>query len=116
MRERIAVALLIGLFSVSPGLSTAAENDASLEQLIVNMAHTPADHAALANYYRGKAADERAEAKTHQSMSRSYGGGKMAQREKMQEHCKRISEQNTAMAAEYEALANLHDEAAKKPK
>ena len=79
------------------------------------MADTPADHAALAKYYRGKAAEERAAASTHQSMGRSYGGGKMAQKEQMEGHCKKISEQNTATAAEYEALAKLHEEDAKKP-
>jgi len=115
MRNRIAGALLIGALALSPGFASAEESGASVEQLLVDMADTPADHAALAKYYRGKAADARATAGTHQSMGRSYGGGKAAQRQQMESHCKKISEENTAMAAEYEALAKLHDEEAKKP-
>ena len=112
MRNRIAGSLLIGALALTPGLASA--EDPSVEQLLVDMAQTPADHTALAKYYRGKAAAERAEAATHQTMSRSYGGGKMAQRQQMEDHCKKIAEQNSAMAAEYEALAKLHEEAAKK--
>ncbi len=115
MRNRIAGVLLVGALALSPGFASAEESGASIEQLLVDMADTPADHAALAKYYRAKAADERAAAGTHQAMGRSYGGGKMAQRQQLEGHCKKISEQNTATAAEYEALAKLHEEAAKKP-
>lgn len=115
MRNRIAAILLAGALAASPGLASADEQGASIEQLLVDMAKTPADHAALARYYRGKAAEERAEAERHQQMSKSYGGGKMAQRQQMEGHCMKISEQNAATAAEYEALAKLHEEAAKKP-
>ena len=115
MRIRIGEALLIGALVLAPGFAMAEESGASIEQLLVDMAHTPADHAALAKYYRGKAADARAAAATHQSMSKSYGGGKMTQRAQMEGHCKNISQQNTATAAEYEALAKLHEEESKKP-
>ncbi len=115
MRNRIAGTLLVGTLALSPGFAMAEESGASIEQLLVDMAHTPADHAALAKYYRQKAADERAAATTHQSMGRSYGGGKMVRRQQMEGHCKKISEQNSAMAAEYEALAKLHEEESKKP-
>jgi len=115
MRKRIAAAVFVGALALTPGLASAQESDASLEELIVNMAHTPADHAALAKYYRQKATEARAEASSHESMSRSYGGGKMAQRQQMEDHCKKLSTQNAAMAAEYEALAKLHEEDAKKP-
>ena len=46
-------------------------------------------------------------------MGRSYGGGKLVQRQQMEGHCKKISEQNTATAAAYEALAKLHEEEVK---
>ena len=115
MRNRIAGALLIGALALSPGFALAEETDASIEQLIVNSAHSPADHTALAKYYRGKATEARAVASTHESMARSYSGGKIVQHEQMAGHCKKIAKENTAMAAQYEALAKLHEEDAKKP-
>ena len=114
MRHAIAGVLLIGALVLPTRFAAADEGGASIEQLLVDMAQTPADHAALAKYYRAKAEEERKAAATHQSMSKAYGGGKMAQREQMEAHCKKISDQNTAMATEYEALAKLHEEDAKK--
>ena len=114
--SRIAVALLLGALAFSPGLAAAEEGGHSLEELVVEMAHTPADHAALAQHYRAKAAAEQAEAKRHESMARTYTGGKFFQRSSMQAHCKKIAANHTATAAEYEALAKLHDEEAKKAK
>ncbi len=115
MTNAIAGALLIGALALSPNISWAHETDAEIEQLITNSAHSPADHVALAKYYRGKAADARAAASSHKKMASSYGGVKMAQKTQMAAHCKKIAEQNTATAAEFDALAKLHDEDAKKP-
>ncbi len=114
--SRMAVTLLLGALAFSPGLAAADEGAHSLEQLVVEMAHSPADHAALATHYRAKAAAARADAKQHESMGRVYSGGKFFQRTAMQSHCKKIAADNTAVAAEYEALAKLHDEEAKKAK
>ena len=113
MKNTIAGAFLIGARALSPGFASAAESDTAIEQLIMNSAHSPADHAALAKYFRGKAADARAEASKHKAMGSSYGGGKMVQKEQMMGHCKKLSEENTAMAAEYDAMAKLHEEDAK---
>jgi hypothetical protein len=115
MKTTIAGALLIGALALSPNISWAEDTDAAIEQLITNSAHSPADHLALAKYYRGKAADARAAASSHQKMASSYGGVKMVQKTQMAAHCQKISEQNTAMAAEFDALAKLHDEDAKQP-
>jgi hypothetical protein len=114
MHSRMAVVLLFGSLALSPGVTAADEGAHSLEQLVVEMAHTPADHAALAQHYRAKAAAARAEAKQHESMGRTYSGGKFFQRSSMQAHCKKIAAENTSLAAEYEGLAKLHDEEAKK--
>lgn len=116
MQNRMAATLLLGALAFSPGLAAAGEGSHSLEQLVVEMAHTPADHAALATHYRAKAAAARAEAKQHESMGRVYSGGKFFQRSSMQAHCKKIAADNTAIAVEYEALAKLHEEAATKAK
>jgi hypothetical protein len=37
----------------------------------------------------------------------------MVQKQVMQAHCKKLSEQNEAMAAEYEAMAKVHEAAGK---
>ncbi len=116
MRNRIGLALLLGTLALSPGLALAEDAPPSLEQLVVEMADTPADHAALAKYYRGRAAEARAAATRHDGMGRAYGGGKLMQRMQGQEHCKRLSAENTTIAQEYEALAKLHEEEAKKAK
>lgn len=115
MRNRIASALLVGALALSPGFAFAEESGASIEQLVVDMADTPANHAAVAKFYREKAEDERAAAYTHQAMGRSYSRAKMASERKLEAHCNRISELNKATAEEYEAVAKLHEEASKKP-
>ena len=116
MHNRMAVTFLLGALAFSPGLAAAGEGSHSLERLVVEMAHTPADHTALAQHYRAKAKTARAEAKQHESMGRAYSGGKFFQRSSMQAHCKKIAADHTAVAAEYEALAKLHEAEATKAK
>jgi hypothetical protein len=111
MRRWIPIALSLSLAAL-PSVSLADEPK-SLEELVVDMADTPAEHAAVAAHFRHKAERARAAAKRHESMGRSYGGGKLQSRVQMSEHCRRLAEQNAATAAEYEALAKLHDDLAK---
>lgn len=108
MYSRVATAFLLGALALAPGSSWAEDAATTLEQLVVEMAHTPEQHSALAEHYRAKASEARASAERHQSMGRSYGSGKLGTRGASL-HCKRLSEQNTAMAAEFEELAKLHD-------
>lgn len=115
MRSKFGVAVLLGALALAPSLTVAQEGAASLEQLVVESADSPADHAALANYYRAKAAAARAEAKRHEGMARAYTGGKMMERARMQSHCKKIAKDHDAIAMEYDELAKLHDAEAKKP-
>jgi len=115
MIARFALVVLLGVLLIPfPGLAAAEEEGQSLELLVVEMATTPAEHAALAKYYHAKAEHARAEANRHQSMGRAYLGGKSMQRQAFQNHCRKITEQEQAMAQEYEALAKLHEEEAKK--
>lgn len=114
MRSSLPVTLLLGALAFSPAPAAADEAPPSLEQLVVEMAHAPADHAALASYYRGKAAAARADATSHQRLARVYTGGKFNQRAAMQSHCKKIAAKNQALAQEFEALAKLHDEESRK--
>jgi len=112
--NRIGVTLLVGFMALSPGLGQAEEGGHSLEQLVVEMADTPQQHAALARHFQAKAEEARAEVRRHESMGRSYGGGKISHRQRMKRHCESISEKYTSLADEYEALATLHEEEAKK--
>ena len=121
MTTRIAALLLLGGVALAPGFAAADEPE-SLEQVVVEMADTPLEHAALASHYRAKAADAKAEAREHDRMARTYkppqeikmNWGTIQQRQKMADHCKRISQQSEANAQDFEALAKLHDEEAKK--
>jgi len=114
MPNKIGLALLIGILALAPGMATAQKESHSMEQMISEMADTPADHAALAKHYRAKAVDARAEAAQHEKMGRTYNSGKDMQRLQMKKHCDKITADLTSMANEYDALAKLHDDGARK--
>jgi hypothetical protein len=124
MRSKTGTVLVLGMLALAPGSSLAADPATSLEQVVVEMANTPAEHAALAGYYRSKAEESRAEAREHDSMAKTYAPGTgekttwgtIQERQKMADHCKRLSQQSEATAQDYEALAKLHEEEAKKAK
>ena len=109
--SRISAALLCGAIALTPALGLA-NADASLEELVVEMAETPQQHAALVRYYQAKAEEARAEASRHDQMGDAYQGAKLAQRKRMSEKCQTISERYTSMAKEYDELAKLHDKKA----
>jgi len=88
--------------------SAAQDPSASLEALAVELATTPAQHAIVADYYRAKAADARAEADRHRAMKQAYSGGKLRDKMAMEEHCDKLIADYTALAAEYDALAKEH--------
>jgi len=116
MMTRLAGALLVGGLVLSPGLSLADESAPSLEEVVVTMADTPEKHAALAHYYQGKAAEARSEAKRHETMGLAYGGGRLSERQRMKRHCQNMREKYTGIAEDYDALAKVHEEEAKKSK
>lgn len=122
MRSKFGLAFLLGALVLSPGLALADDGGHaghaghSLEQLVVEMAHTPADHAALAAHYRSKAAEATAEASSHEKMARSYGMQKHGAKDQMQQHCTKIAASSRAIAAEYDSLAKLHEAEAMKAK
>jgi len=119
MRNKIGLAFLLGALILSPGLALADHHEKeghSLEQLVEKMAHTPADHAALAAHYRAKAAEARADAASHEKMAQSYGMQKHGAMDPMKRHCKKIAANSKANAAEYDSLAQLHEAESKKLK
>ena len=48
--NKLGWALLIGFLALAPGMATAEKDSHSMEQMISEMADTPADHAALAKH------------------------------------------------------------------
>ena len=83
----------------------------NLLQVLVDSATTPAQHKALAEYFRGQAANAKALAQTHQAMSKSYSG-KPGELRNMNKHCDEIAKLNQDLAAQYEAMAKAEETAA----
>jgi len=98
-----AIALLAGPFA-----PLAAAADPSLEEVLIESASTPQQHAALANYYAGKAADARKEAEYHRSMGKAYGGVKASQLAMMKDHCDKLATLYDAEAKEFDTMASMH--------
>jgi hypothetical protein len=113
MRIRIARALLIGIMLASPALR-ADEPSHSLEQIVTEMAKTPAQHTALADHYRAKAEQARAAERRHDVMARAYTRGKQGSGPTASTHCKRLAKSYADMAEQYDELAAFHDAEAKK--
>lgn len=115
MRRTIAMLAAGGLLALAPAgawAQTPVMSTQHLEHLMVDNADTPAEHQALARYYRMKAADAKSLAQEHREMAKSYHG-KPGQMMQMKKHCDRIAELNEELAAQYEDLAKGEDAAAK---
>ena len=113
--HKIAIALLLGMLAYWPAVAMA--EDASIEELAVGMADTSEDHAALAKYVRAQAASARQQGSGHEGMAKRYSKhAKLVQAGMMNQHCKKLAANDVSSAAEYEALAKLHEEAAKSSK
>jgi hypothetical protein len=116
MRRTIAMMSAGAILALAPAgawAQTPVNTSQHLEHLMIENADTPAEHQALARYYRMKAADAKALAAEHRSMAKSYTGGNVASLRAMKKHCDRIAELNDELAAQYEDLAKAEDAAAK---
>lgn len=110
----LGLALLGGASLAQEGSHTGhASKETSIEALLVEFASTPAEHKALAEYYRSKAAEARSTAANHRSMGKHYAGGKLVERQKMKSHCDALARQFEGAAEQYEKLAADHDAEAK---
>lgn len=114
MASRLAILVVLAALCGFAAPAWADEAD-SLEGMVVEMADTPAEHAAVARFFRAKAEDARQEMRLHEGMGRSYGGGKLGTRIELKGHCEKLADQYRAVAAEYEELAKLHDAQATAP-
>lgn len=112
--NRFWIALLAGGLIIGfSNVALAGDDHPSLEQVVVEMAETPKQHAALADHYEAKAEKARDEMRRHERMGRSYRVGKATSKAKMRGHCKKLSETYASLADDYEALAKLHEKEAK---
>ena len=107
----LAAGCLLALAPAAGWAQAAASGGDNLLGVLVDSANTPAEHQALARYFRAAAADARALAETHQAMSRSYSG-KPGELKNMNKHCDQIAKLNQDLAAQYEAMAKAEDAAA----
>jgi hypothetical protein len=82
---------------------------AELEQMLIESADTPKEHAALAQYFAKRAGQMREEAGRHRRMGRTYGGQEsIIRRLELKAHCDELATLDEAMAEQYDALAALH--------
>jgi hypothetical protein len=111
-RSILSTMFAVALLAAVPAVSFADQN-ASIEELTAKLASTPEEHHAVAEYYRAKAADARAEAQKHRTMAATYTGSKYVQKQAMADHCQKLVATYEALAADYDALAADHDASAK---
>jgi len=83
----------------------AFADDPALVRLLAESADTPQEHAALADYYDGRAAEARRQATHHRTMGRAYAGGKHFDVVKMKEHCEKLAALYESQANEFAELA-----------
>ena len=114
MRRMIATLAAGCLLVLAPAVGwaeTSGGGNAGLLQVLVDTANTPAEHQALARYFRAQAADAKALADAHMAMTRSYSG-KPGELRNMNKHCDEIVKLNQDLAAQYEAMAKAEEAAA----
>jgi hypothetical protein len=107
-RSVLALMAVVMVLGSSPPVR-AGEGEGNLVELLVESADTPQEHKALAAYFRSKAEAHRAAAARHRSMASHYGGQKETLRKEGKQHCDRLVSLNDDEAAQYDALAKLHE-------
>jgi len=110
-----SLVLMMAVLLLMPGASAIAGQDGgtTIEELAVQLATTPSQHAVVADYYRSQAAVSRAEGVRHRSMRRAYQTGNMRAKKQLQEHCGKLIASSEAIALQYDQLAKAHDALAK---
>ena len=93
--------------------ANARATDSKLEELAVQLADSPEEHAAVASYFRSKAKDATEEAEAHRVMAKHYTGGKLKDKETMADHCAKMAANYEELAKQYEQLAAEHEKQGK---
>ena len=112
MRRLVVIATAVAVLA-GPFAPIVAAADPTLEQVLVESASTPQQHAALANYYSAKAADARKQAEYHRAMGKTYGGVKASELATMKDHCEKLAKLFDDEAKEFDAMAKMHLDMAK---
>ncbi len=110
----LRVVVLGVVVAAVPIALVARADDQAIVEVLIESASTPAQHQALADYYKAKAADAKKEAANHRAMAKTYGGQKASISAAQMDHCNKLASLMDSEAAEYEALASAHATAAKK--
>jgi hypothetical protein len=106
-------AVLVSLALTAAPLVALAADSPSLEQVLIDSASTPQQHAALAHYYEDKAGEARKQAEHHRAMGKAYGGGKMSQMAAMKDHCDKLAKLSDDEAKAFDEMARAHKDMAK---
>lgn len=107
-------AILLVSFALSAPFAALAESATpALETLAVASANEPAEHRALADFYRSQAAEERSQAARHRFQARHVTGGKLFQTTGLKSQHTARARQLDASAQAHEDLAVRHDAAAR---
>jgi len=119
--RRISTALLFSLTLFAFVPAKAADTQLTRKQLktAIENAKTPAQHRAIADYYRQQAQRLSAKSKEHQEMAQEYlkhplpFEGKQVYGTVGASHCRSLADNYANAAKNAEELAALHDEMAK---
>jgi hypothetical protein len=104
------------LLALSGAAVAADSSTKSVEQIATEAATTPEQHQTLADFYKQKAADAREEATKHRNMASTLVSRSPDPQTAMRNHCAALADAATKAAAEYDALAKLHEDEAKTAK
>jgi len=103
------LAIAITTAFASPVLAQVTEQNVAAK---IAAATTPADHEAIAAFYRSEAAAAAAKVKTHEAMAASYKtAGKFGPG--LADHCQTLIREYTAAEKDYTKLAEQHEALAK---
>ena len=98
MNSKLLSAVFVAALFVAPLAATA--QDQTLEHLVIEMASTPAQHAAIARHYLTEAEEARQQTKRHEQMASAYNN-KGRTGAPMGGHCQRLAQKYTVIAQEY---------------
>lgn len=103
-----------------PAFTMAADTVSTpIETLIAEIADTPEEHQAIANYYKDKIVEAKKDLALHTQMRKAYKMGHAKNQDAMtgmHKHCDKLISNAESNIKEYEALAAEHEAmATKKP-
>jgi len=111
MRVHVSTFLLSAVLATSGAVQA---QDHTLEHLVIEMASSTAEHNAVSRHYSAQAEAARQDVRRHEEMARIYGGGGRTGQPQMRRHCEQLAKKFEEIAVEYDQLAQLHADEARK--